>query len=91
MSLFRTIVFVSGLAGLVAGLGMTGMQYAGTVPLILKAEVYEGGALPPPLTPTTRRPGRPRPRTATTRRTTMTSGRRRTGSSAPPSRRSPMS
>jgi cobalt transporter subunit CbtA len=42
MSLFRTIVFVSGLAGLVAGLGLTGMQYAGTVPLILKAEVYEG-------------------------------------------------
>ncbi|MET0427332.1 MAG: CbtA family protein [Microvirga sp.] len=49
MTLFRTIVFVSALAGLVAGLGLTGMQYAGTVPLILKAEVYEGeGAAPAP-------------------------------------------
>jgi len=41
MSLFRNIVFVSALAGLIAGLAMTAMQYAGTVPLILKAEVYE--------------------------------------------------
>lgn len=48
MSLFRTIVFVSGLTGLVAGLGLTGMQYAGTVPLILKAEVYEGGGAAAP-------------------------------------------
>ena len=38
MSLFRNIVFISALAGLVAGLAMTIMQYAGTVPLILRAE-----------------------------------------------------
>ncbi|KAB0265370.1 CbtA family protein [Microvirga brassicacearum] len=44
MSLFRNIVFVSALAGLVAGLAMTGMQYAGTVPLILQAETYENAA-----------------------------------------------
>jgi cobalt transporter subunit CbtA len=44
MSLFRNIVFVSALAGLVAGLAMTAMQYAGTVPLILKAETYENAA-----------------------------------------------
>ncbi len=43
MSLFRNIVFVSALAGLVAGLAMTAMQYAGTVPLILRAETYENG------------------------------------------------
>lgn len=41
MSLFRNIVFVSALAGLIAGLAMTAMQYAGTVPLILRAETYE--------------------------------------------------
>jgi cobalt transporter subunit CbtA len=41
MSLFRNIVFISAFAGLVAGLAMTVMQYAGTVPLILQAETYE--------------------------------------------------
>jgi cobalt transporter subunit CbtA len=41
MSLFRNIVFISALAGLVAGLAMTGLQYFSTVPLILKAETYE--------------------------------------------------
>ncbi|WP_210484242.1 CbtA family protein [Microvirga antarctica] len=41
MTLFRNIVFVSALAGLVAGFAMTLMQYAGTVPLILQAETYE--------------------------------------------------
>ncbi|MBM6592908.1 CbtA family protein [Microvirga pudoricolor] len=44
MSLFRNIVFVAALAGLVAGIGMTGMQYASTVPLILKAETFENAA-----------------------------------------------
>jgi cobalt transporter subunit CbtA len=44
MSIFRTIVFVSALAGLVAGLAMTGLQHFGTVPLILKAETYEKAA-----------------------------------------------
>jgi cobalt transporter subunit CbtA len=48
MSLFRNIFFISALAGLVAGIGMTGMQYAGTVPLILHAETFEnaGGEAP---------------------------------------------
>jgi cobalt transporter subunit CbtA len=41
MSLFRNIVFISALAGLVAGLAMTGLQYLSTVPLILQAETYE--------------------------------------------------
>jgi len=44
MSVFRNIVFIAALAGLVAGLAMTAMQYAGTVPLILKAETFEGAA-----------------------------------------------
>ena len=44
MSLFRNIVFISALAGLLAGLAMTFMQYAGTVPLILRAEIYENAA-----------------------------------------------
>jgi len=42
MAIFRNIVFIAALAGLVAGLAMTAMQYAGTVPLILKAETFEG-------------------------------------------------
>ena len=44
MAVFRSIVFIAALAGLVAGLAMTGMQYAGTVPLILKAETFETDA-----------------------------------------------
>ena len=44
MAIFRNIVFIAALAGLVAGLAMTAMQYAGTVPLILKAETFEGAA-----------------------------------------------
>src|SRR5215210_5226362 len=47
MSLFRNIVFVAALAGLVAGLVMTGMQYATTVPLILKAETFEKASVSP--------------------------------------------
>ena len=42
MAIFRNIVFIAALAGFVAGLVMTAMQYAGTVPLILKAETFEG-------------------------------------------------
>ena len=42
MATFRNIVFIAALAGLVAGLAMTAMQYVGTVPLILKAETFEG-------------------------------------------------
>lgn len=41
MAIFRNVVFIAALAGLVAGLAMTAMQYAGTVPLILKAETFE--------------------------------------------------
>lgn len=44
MAIFRNIVFIAALSGLVAGLAMTAMQYAGTVPLILKAETFEGVA-----------------------------------------------
>jgi cobalt transporter subunit CbtA len=50
MELFRRIVFVAALAGLGSGLAMTALQTVGTVPLILKAEVYEkaGEAAPAP-------------------------------------------
>ena len=44
MAIFRNIVITAALAGLVAGLVMTAMQYAGTVSLILKAETFEGAA-----------------------------------------------
>jgi len=41
MDYFRNIVVVAALAGALAGLGMTVAQQLSTVPLILKAEVYE--------------------------------------------------
>ncbi|MBS3647259.1 CbtA family protein [Pseudaminobacter sp. 19-2017] len=41
MTLFRNVVFVAALAGLLASLVMTGLQAWFTVPLILKAETYE--------------------------------------------------
>ncbi|MBO1077197.1 CbtA family protein [Roseomonas marmotae] len=41
MAILRNIVFIAALAGFVAGLAMTAMQYAGTVPLILRAETFE--------------------------------------------------
>jgi cobalt transporter subunit CbtA len=41
MDYFRNIVVVAALAGAIAGLGMTVAQQLSTVPLILKAEVYE--------------------------------------------------
>lgn len=41
MDYFRNIVVVAALAGVLAGLGMTIAQQLSTVPLILKAEVYE--------------------------------------------------
>jgi cobalt transporter subunit CbtA len=45
---FRNIVLVAAIAGVLAGLGMTVAQQLTTVPLILKAEVYEGeGAATP--------------------------------------------
>lgn len=47
MDYFRNIVLVAALAGAIAGLGMTVAQQLTTVPLILKAEVYEQGAEAP--------------------------------------------
>ena len=44
MDYFRNIVVVAALAGAIAGLGMTVAQQLTTVPLILKAEVYESAA-----------------------------------------------
>jgi cobalt transporter subunit CbtA len=41
MSIFRNVVFVAALAGLVAGMVLTALQIFSTVPLILQAEVYE--------------------------------------------------
>ena len=41
MEFFRTMVLVAAAAGLIAGLGMTAAQQFTTVPLILKAEVFE--------------------------------------------------
>ena len=44
MSFFRSIVFSAAVAGLVVGTAVTVVQQFGTVPLILKAEVYEHAA-----------------------------------------------
>lgn len=44
MSVFRWIVFSAVIAGGVVGLAVTAVQDLGTVPLILKAEVYERAA-----------------------------------------------
>jgi cobalt transporter subunit CbtA len=41
MDFFRTMILVAAAAGLIAGLGMTAAQQLTTVPLILKAEVFE--------------------------------------------------
>ena len=41
LSAFRSIVFSAALAGLIVGVFVTGMQRVGTLPLILRAEVYE--------------------------------------------------
>lgn len=41
MTLFRNVVFVAAIAGLVAGIALACMQAYATVPLILQAEVYE--------------------------------------------------
>ena len=42
MDYFRNIVVLAAIAGAIAGLGMTLMQSFATVPLILKAETFEG-------------------------------------------------
>ncbi len=50
MDYFRNIVIVAAIAGALAGLGMTVAQQLTTVPMILKAEVYEEqGAAPAPV------------------------------------------
>jgi cobalt transporter subunit CbtA len=41
MAVFRSIVFSAALAGLIVGALVTALQHFGTVPLILRAEVYE--------------------------------------------------
>src|SRR5262245_56343501 len=41
MTVFRNVVFVAAIAGLLAGIAMTAMQAYATVPLILKAEMLE--------------------------------------------------
>jgi len=41
MTIFRNVVFIAAIAGLVAGIALACMQAYATVPLILKAEVYE--------------------------------------------------
>ncbi len=41
MNLFRSVVFIAAIAGLVAGVVLACMQAYATVPLILKAEVFE--------------------------------------------------
>lgn len=46
MDHFRSIVLVAAIAGILAGLGMTVAQQLTTVPLILKAEVYESEGTP---------------------------------------------
>ena len=85
MDYFRNIVVVAALAGAIAGLGMTIAQQLSTVPLILKAEVYEQGARRP-LTTMPMRPHRPGRMSMATK-----AGRRQTASSARPSRSSPIS
>ncbi|TKT76702.1 CbtA family protein [Aquamicrobium sp. LC103] len=43
MTVFRNVVFVAAIAGLVAGLVLAAMQAFSTTPLIVAAEAYEGG------------------------------------------------
>ncbi|WP_163267154.1 CbtA family protein [Chelativorans alearense] len=44
MSIFRNAMFLAAIAGLFAGIVMTGLQSFFTVPLILQAETYEAAA-----------------------------------------------
>ncbi len=48
MPIFRAILFTAVLAGLIVGVAVSAVQFLGTAPLILKAEVYEkaGEAVP---------------------------------------------
>ena len=91
MTIFRNVVFVAALAGLLAGIVMTAMQTYATVPLILKAETFENAGGGHDMTTADaaaaecRRAHRTaeRPRTSTTRKP----GDRPTASSASPIRR----
>lgn len=47
MTLFRNVVFVAAIAGLLAGIAMTAMQAYATVPLILQAETFENAGAAP--------------------------------------------
>lgn len=47
MTLFRNVVFVAAIAGLLAGVVMTAMQAYATVPLILQAETFENSEAAP--------------------------------------------
>ncbi|QPC86643.1 cobalt transporter [Mesorhizobium sp. NBSH29] len=44
MTLFRNVVFIAAIAGLLSGIAMAAMQTFATVPLILAAETYENAA-----------------------------------------------
>ena len=46
MTVFRNVVFVAAIAGLLAGMAMAAMQSFATVPLILQAETFENAAEP---------------------------------------------
>ncbi|MEX0407937.1 CbtA family protein [Aquibium sp. LZ166] len=46
MAVFRSAIFLAAIAGLFAGIVMTGLQAVFTVPLILQAETFEGAAAP---------------------------------------------
>jgi predicted cobalt transporter CbtA len=57
VTVFRTILFSACFAGLVTGLAVTAVQQVGTVPLILKAEVYEQQQAATPSTHRSLEPG----------------------------------
>jgi len=46
MALFRNVVFVAALSGLLAGLVLAALQSFATVPLILEAEAFENAGMP---------------------------------------------
>ena len=46
MAVFRNAIFLAAIAGLFAGIVMTGLQSVFTVPLILQAETFEGAEAP---------------------------------------------
>ena len=87
MDYFRNIVVLAAVVGLITGLGMTLAQEFTTVPLILKAEVFEQAeeAKAPPAH------AHESEAAAATEHEHGRAGRRKTASSAPPSRLPPTS